>query len=123
MNYFHVLLAALPFVAYLAVRWFLTENHALAARRKNAAQLAGQLKTWGLSIIPDFLFCYSTNDLEGMFADIERVAQIFAQSPSAILEEFDQVFENVLAAKLQSAAGRAFVQAKLTAANLTPPTS
>lgn len=124
MNPLHVaLLVCAPALAYFAVKLFLTENHKLAEKRKNAGKLAATLTAYGLSLIPDFLQCYASNDIEGMFADIEKTAQMFATSPAAVIEELDGVFHNVLNVKLQSTAGRAEIQAALTAATATPPKS
>lgn len=110
-------------LSYPVVRYLVSRYQKLVALRKNAAIVATALASYGLTLIPDFLTCFSVNDPEGMVNDLEKAAHIFSQQPAAVITYLDGVFTNVLRVKLQSNAGRAAVQAALAAAATSPATS
>jgi hypothetical protein len=92
-------------------------------RRRGAGQLAISLGKYGLKRIPAFLIDYSVGDYSGCGKKIKELAELFLSGEEAIVKEFDEVFKTVLFNKMQTAEGRAFVQAVLKEAEdaLTKP--
>lgn len=82
-------------------------------RRRAAAKLAAVLMQHGLAKVPDLLIDYSVGDYSGMGCKVIEVTKLFLSGEAAVMEEFQQVFSNVLAAKLRTEEGRAYIQAKL----------
>lgn len=82
-------------------------------RRRAAAQLANALSKMGLRRIPEILIAYSVGDYSGMVQQIAECVRLFLSGEEAVLEEFNEVFERVLAAKLKTESGRVFLAAKL----------
>ena len=84
--------------------------------------VASVLSSLGLKKIPEFLVDYSVGDYSGMTHKIKEVAKLFLDGKDAVLTEFENVFDSLLAAKLSTETGRAFIAAKLAdAAKLTDP--
>jgi len=82
-------------------------------RRRAANQLAGVLRSLGLKKTPEFLEDYGVGDYSGMAEKITDLAKLFVNGQDAVVAEFSQVFDSVLAAKLSTETGRAYVAAKL----------
>ena len=99
-------------VCYL-VRFLFRVDTATEDRRKAAGQLAIVLSKLGLKKIPAFLICYSVGDYSGMAQAIIELTKLFLSSEAAVVEEFAEVFGNVLTAKLSTDEGRAYVAARL----------
>jgi hypothetical protein len=93
-----------------------TVDAAVVGRRRAASSLAGTLKTYGLDRLPAILNDYSVGDFVGMYDKIHEFAVVTGASEKAVLDEFEQVFTNVLNAKLNTADGRALIAAKLAGA-------
>lgn len=85
----------------------------IEGRRRGAGQLAIALGKYGLKRIPDFLVDYSVGDYSGCAVKIKQLADLFLSGETAITEEFDGVFKQVLFNKMQTVEGRAFVDAIL----------
>jgi len=103
-------------------KWAFGKDTEVEARRRAAFQLAGTLKVYGLNKIPAFLGDYAVGDYSGMFEQIHDLAKLALSGDDAILKEFDQVYANVLNAKLGTPEGRALLAAKLAAATPVEPT-
>jgi hypothetical protein len=65
------------------------------------------------------LVYYSVGDYSGCGKKIKDLAELFLTGEEAIVKEFDEVFKTVLFNKMQSAEGRAFVEAVLKEASGT----
>src|SRR4051812_37186625 len=94
------------FVGKSAIAKLFTVEAAVVARRRAASSLAGTLKTYGLDRVPAILNDYSVGDFVGMYDKIHEFAVVTGASEKAVLDEFEQVFANVLNAKLGTADGR-----------------
>jgi len=105
-----VLLAA---AAYVVVVWAFKKDTEIEDRRRGAARLAAVLSNLGLKKTPEFLIDYSVGDYSGMAVKITELAKLFLEGEGAVVKEFAQVFDGVLAAKLRTDSGRAFIAAKL----------
>lgn len=101
------------FLARDVVKRLFSVDTALVARRRAASSLAGTLKTYGLERIPAILNDYSVADYVGMYDKIHEFAVVTGASEKAVLDEFEQVFTNVLNAKLATPEGRALIAAKV----------
>lgn len=105
--------ALLALVGYNVASWAFKKDEEIEDRRRGAAKLAGILSGLGLKKIPEFLIDYSVGDYSGMGSKLKQLAELFLSGESAVVAEFEQVFDGCLAAKLKTEAGRAFVAAKL----------
>lgn len=106
-------LVLVAIIGWLGAKWLFQKDTEVEDRRRGAAKLAGALQAYGLTKIPDFLVAYSVGDYSGMAMKIKALAEMFMQGEAGVIAEFDQVFDKVLAEKLKSEAGRAFIAAKL----------
>lgn len=105
------------FAGYHLVKWLATKDTEVENRRRAAAKLAAQMTAMGLTKTPEFLIDYSVGDYSGMAMKIKSLAELFAGSPNAVIAELDNVFVNVLNAKLATEAGRTLIAAKLADAS------
>ncbi len=97
----------------VAVGFLYKKDEAIEDRRRGAAQMAAKLYELGLKKTPEFLTDYSVGDYSAMAAKLKDVGKTFLAGDAAVIEEFGQIFDRVLAAKLGSETGRAFIAAKL----------
>jgi hypothetical protein len=124
-----VTIAVLSFIlavgaAYAAGCWLFKKDTEMENRRRAAGKLAAKLQEFGLSKIPEFLIDYSVGDYSGMATKIHNLAELFLGGEAHVLAEFDDVYQNVLAAHLKTDAGRALLAAKLQdAVKATDPSS
>jgi hypothetical protein len=101
-------------VAYYLGTFLFKKDTEKENRRRGAAKLAGVLRAQGLRKTPQFLEDYAVGDYSGMAETIKELVKLFVNDGSdAVVAEFSQVFESVLAAKLGTETGRAYVAAKL----------
>jgi hypothetical protein len=99
--------------AFALAKWAFKKDTEIENRRRAAAKLAGKLESYGLVRIPKFLVDYSVGDYSGMAKGIHDFAELFLNGESAVVTEFDKVFERVLTEKLNTESGRALIAAKL----------
>lgn len=116
MSYAEIALICVGTLAagYFVVQFLFKQDTAREERRRGAAQMAMKLAELGLKKVPEFLVDYSVGDYSAMAAKLKDVGKTFLAGEAAVIEEFAQIFDNVLAAKLKSETGRAFIAAKLT---------
>ena len=100
--------------AYAVAVWAFKKDTKIENRRRGAAKLASVLSNLGLKRTPEFLIDYSVGDYSGMAERITELAKLFLSGEAAVIEEFAQVFDSVLAAKLRTDSGRALIAAKLS---------
>lgn len=115
--------AVLGFVGYRIAVWGFNKDEEIEDRRRGAANLATSLSKLGLKKVPEFLIDYSVGDYSGMAHKMAELARLFLEGEAAVLKEFEQVFENVLNARLKDEAGRAYIAAKLFDAKLASDAS
>lgn len=110
-----VLAAVVAFgVGKAGVSFIYKKDEAREERRRGAALMAMKLSKLGLKKTPEFLIDYSVGDYSAMAAKVKNVASTFLEGDVAVVEEFGQIFENVLVAKLKSETGRAYIASKLS---------
>jgi len=109
-----LILVLVPLVGFLAAKWLFQKDTEIENRRRGAAKLAAVLQTYGLKKTPEFLIDYSVGDYSGMAHKIADLARLFLDGEEHVVKEFQQVFERVLEAKLQTDEGRAYIAAKLS---------
>jgi len=108
------ILVLVPVVGFLAAKWLFQKDTEIENRRRGAAKLAAVLQTYGLKKTPEFLIDYSVGDYSGMTHKIADLARLFLDGEEHVVKEFQQVFERVLDAKLQTDEGRAYIAARLS---------
>ena len=111
-----VIVALCAICAWLAAKWLFRKDTEKENRRRAAAQMAATLKGLGLKQIPTFLVDYSVGDYSGMANSIGDTARLFLSGEEAVVNEFKEVFANLLAAKLKTEEGRLVIAAKLAEA-------
>ena len=90
--------------------------------KRSLMVISAHLRGVGLVKVPDLLDCFVVNDLSGAVELGKELVKLFAKGDVAVMAEFDNVFEQVLKAKLTTDSGRAYVAAKLAdAAKVTDP--
>jgi len=107
-------LAAKWFFQFLAAKWFFQRDTEREERRRGAVQLVGTLQKYGLTKTAAFIGDYAVGDYSGMAHKISDLARLFLDGEEHVVKEFQQVFDRVLEAKLQTDEGRAYVAAKLS---------
>ena len=107
------ILALVVIAGYYVGSWLFRKDTEIEERRRAAAKLAGVLASYGLSKVPEFLIDYSVGDYSGMGNKIKQITQLFLSGETAVVTEFERVFEACLNVKLNSEAGRAYIGAKL----------
>ncbi len=103
-------------LSYYAVRFMFRVDEKMEDARRAAAQLAVAFSSLGMKDTPAFLLDFAVADMSGMAEKIVELAKLFLSGETAILVEFERVFDGLLAAKLTTDAGRAIVAAKLSEA-------
>jgi hypothetical protein len=79
-------------------------------RRHAAISMAHVLTDLGLVEIPKSLTDYATGGYAQMFKQMERCVQLFLSGTDAVVKEFSQVFERVLAKKVATPEGLAYLR-------------
>jgi len=110
------LLAAIGAAGYFGVKWFLSKDTEVEARRASAYELAKKLESYGLRHIPTIPAAYALGDYSGLVQKVVEVARIFLAGDEAIVKELDQTFDRVLSVKLATPEGIALLKAKLAEA-------
>jgi hypothetical protein len=104
-------------------KWAMSKDTEIEDRRRAANKLASHLRVLGLSKIPEFLEDYGVGDYSGMADKLKRLVDLFTSGEEHVIAEFDQVYSNVLSAKLKTPEGRTMLAAMLAdASNETDPT-
>jgi len=107
------LVAAVGVAAYFGIKWVVSKDTEVEARRASAYELAKKLEQYGLRIIPRIPAAYAVGDYSGLIATLIEVAKIFLAGDEAIVKELEQTFDKVLSVKLSTPEGRALLEAKL----------
>jgi hypothetical protein len=108
-----LLLIVVGLAGYFFVRFLYRKDTEIENRRRGAARLAGTLRSIGLKKTPEFLEDYSVGDYSGMGRKVKQLGELFLAGEAAVLEEFEQVFEGLLNARLKTEVGRTYIAAKL----------
>jgi len=103
-------------LSYVVVRWMFRVDEKMEDARRAAAQLAVVFSNLGLKETPAFLLDFAVADVSAMAEKLVRLAALFLKGESAVLAEFEKVFDALLVVKLSTDAGRAIVAAKLSEA-------
>lgn len=120
------LLVVVPALAFFVVKWLFQKDVELENRRRGAATLASKLSAYGLVRIPAMLVSYSVGDYVTLVEQGKQILNLFLAAEdgdSQLMNELNGVYAKVLANNLSTAAGRATVQAALTAATTATATS
>lgn len=103
-------------LAERVMKWVYTKDAEVEKRRRTAFHLAGVLKQYGLTRMPDILGDYAVGDYSGMYDKLHDFGRLSMSGDEAVMAEFDQVFQNVMSAKLGTEEGRTLMAAKLSEA-------
>ncbi len=101
-------------LSYVAVKWWFRVDEKMEDARRAGAKVASVLSGLGLKETPEFLIDFAVGDVSAMCEKIVKLAALFLKGEGAVLIEFERVFDNLLAMKLATDAGRAIVAAKLS---------
>jgi len=92
-------------VAASAVGLWFRKDTKWEARQKAAIKVSNILERKGLKIIPSILIDFAVKDISGMVGKIVHAAEMLLD-PKMAEAEFDQVFENMLEARIKNPATR-----------------
>lgn len=116
----NVAMAALATAAaYFGGKLLFKKDTEREARQRAAQQLGSKLQAMGLKRIPDLLFDYAIQDYSGIAKNVHEVSRTFLNGEEAVLAEFDQVYKNVLSAKLKNPEGLAYLESQIAEAKQT----
>lgn len=101
--------------AFLAGKWLFTRDTEAEARKRAAIKVSALLTSMGLTRLPRILEAYAVNDWSGLATELKMFAEL-ALDEKAVVAEFDSVFKTVLAKRLATDDGRAYVAAMLSEA-------
>lgn len=94
-------------------KWLFGENAKLMQKKRAAQVLAGKLRAAGLKWIPALLEDFAVGDVQDMVEKIHDLAKLVEAGSDAIEKELETTYENVLAKKLASPEGLAYIKAKI----------
>jgi hypothetical protein len=97
---------AVFFGAKLAMKKF----EEIQARRVGAYQLAMKLQVYGLKKVPDILVSYASGNYSKAAHQCADLVRILNSGEDVVMKELNDAFKNILASKLSTEEGRAFVQ-------------
>jgi len=100
-----------------AGKWLFGQNAKLMIKKRAAQVLAAKLRAMGLKLLPALLEDFACGDVQDMVEKIHDVAKLIEAGSDAIEKELEQTFQNVLAKKLATPEGLAYVKAQLMALN------
>jgi len=99
------------------VKWVSKKDDALVEQRRAAGALAAEVRNVGLIDFADFLADYSIGAYPDMYAKIHELATaVKLGGKDALLKNADTIFKTVLAYKLATPEGRAWITALLSEA-------
>ena len=94
------------FVGFEVVKWALSANKKLEARKRSAQSLAAKLRDAGLKLIPAMLDDFVIGDWQDAADRIHEFARLVeVGGDAAITKELDGTFSSMLDAKLATARG------------------
>jgi len=94
-------------------KWLFGENAKLMQKKRAAQVLSGKLRAAGLKWIPALLEDFAVGDVQDMVEKIHDLAKLVEAGSDAIEKELEATYENVLAKKLASPEGLAYIKAKI----------
>jgi hypothetical protein len=94
-------------------KWLFGASEKLTTKKRAAQKLAGILRENGLRLLPALLEDFAVGDVQDMVEKIHDVCKIVDAGSDAIVKELEQTYENVLARKLASPEGLAYIKAKI----------
>ncbi len=101
-------------------KWLFGANEKLMTKKRAAQKLATVLRDNGLKLLPALLEDFAVGDVHDMVEKIHDVAKLIDSGSDAILRELEATYENVLARKLATPEGLAYIKAKIAEIE-TPP--
>jgi hypothetical protein len=103
-------------------KWLFGTNEKLMTKKRAAQKLAGILRDNGLRLLPALLEDFAVGDVQDMVEKIHDVCKIVDAGSDAIVKELEQTYENVLARKLATPEGLAYIKAKIAEIEGPPAT-
>jgi len=94
-------------------KWLFGANEKLMAKKRAAQKLAGVLRDNGLKLLPQLLEDFAVGDVHDMVEKIHDVCKVVDAGSDAIVKELEGTYENVLAKKLATPEGLAYIKAKI----------
>jgi hypothetical protein len=101
-------------------KWLFGANEKLMAKKRAAQKLAGVLRDNGLKLLPQLLEDFAVGDVHDMVEKIHDVAKLIDTGSDAIVKELEATYENVLAKKLATPEGLAYIKAKIAELEAAP---
>ncbi len=88
-------------------------NAKVMAKKRAAQVLAAKLRDNGLKLLPALLEDFAVGDVQDMVEKIHDVCKVVDAGSDAIVKELEQTYENVLAKKLATPEGLAYIKARI----------
>jgi hypothetical protein len=101
-------------------KWLFGVDEKLLAKKRAAQKLAGVLRDNGLKLLPQLLEDFAVGDVHDLVEKVHDLAKLVDAGSDAILKELEATYENVLAWKLATPEGLAYVKARIAEVESTP---
>ena len=101
-------------------KWLFGANEKLMTKKRAAQKLATVLRDNGLKLLPSLLDDFAVGDVQDMVEKIHDVAKLIDAGSDAIVKELEATYENVLAKKLATPEGLAYIKAKIAELEAAP---
>ena len=101
-------------------KWLFGANEKLMTKKRAAQKLATVLRDNGLKLLPSLLDDFAVGDVQDMVEKIHDVAKLIDAGSDAIVKELEATYENVLARKLATPEGLAYIKAKIAELEAAP---
>ena len=101
-------------------KWLFGANEKLMTKKRAAQKLATVLRDNGLKLLPSLLDDFAVGDVHDMVEKIHDVCKVVDAGSDAIVKELEGTYENVLAKKLATPEGLAYIKAKIAELEAAP---
>lgn len=105
-----LILGAIGAAAFFGIKLAMKKFEEIQNRRVGAYQLAMKLQTYGLKKVPDILVSYASGNYTKAAHQCADLVRILNSGEDVVMKELDEAWKRILAAKLSTEEGRAFVQ-------------
>lgn len=118
MNLLSLLLlcALVLVVSFLVGKWLFKKDDKWERIAESLLDLSAALQEYGLVDIPRALRLVAIKDFSGAWEIVKYYLQLLKRDPTAVIGEFDKVFERVLAVKLAKRESAVALKAQVDAA-------
>lgn len=99
-------------VALLGSKWLYKKDEKIEDRRRGAFKLAGEMRSKGMTWVPDLLEDYAVGDYDSIGVKMAKIAML-AHNDAALRDEFKKVFASLLTSHFQDESAKTELEGML----------